>query len=63
VTVAAAARELAVDRATIYRLIDGGQLPGVRFGAGAGRGKLLRIRAQDLERFIAERETKSCPAQ
>jgi excisionase family DNA binding protein len=43
----------------VYRLIRRGQLPGVRLGTGAGRGQMFRVRADDLERFVAEWETRS----
>jgi excisionase family DNA binding protein len=46
-----------------YRLVKSGALPAIRFGTGPGRGQMLRVRAADLERFVAEREAQSCPAQ
>jgi excisionase family DNA binding protein len=55
-TVEAVASELSVHSSTVRRLIDAGTLPGVRLGDGDGRGQLVRVRACDLERFIAERE-------
>jgi excisionase family DNA binding protein len=55
-TVEAVAKELSVHTSTVRRLIDAGTLPGVRLGDGDGRGQLVRVRACDLERFIAERE-------
>ena len=61
VTVPQVARDLGVAPATVYRLIDRGQLPAVEFGTGERRGKLVRVRAADLDRFIAEREVESCP--
>ncbi|HEX3330165.1 MAG TPA: helix-turn-helix domain-containing protein [Gaiellales bacterium] len=59
-TVPRVAAELDVDKATVYRLIAAGELPCVRLGSGARRGQLLRVRAGDLERWIADREAKSC---
>ncbi|HEX3332178.1 MAG TPA: helix-turn-helix domain-containing protein [Gaiellales bacterium] len=56
------AAELRVDRATVYRLIRRGQLPTVQIGTGRGPGQILRVRADAFERFIADRETKSCRA-
>jgi excisionase family DNA binding protein len=55
-TVEAVASELSVHTSTVRRLIDAGTLPGVRLGDGDGRGQLVRVRACDLERFIADRE-------
>jgi excisionase family DNA binding protein len=55
-TVESVAGELGVHTSTVRRLIDAGTLPGVRLGDGDGRGQLVRVRACDLERFIAERE-------
>jgi excisionase family DNA binding protein len=55
-TVETVASELSVHASTVRRLIDAGTLPGVRLGDGDGRGQLVRVRACDLERFIAERE-------
>ena len=43
-----------------YRLVKSGALPAIRFGTGPGRGQMLRVRAADLERFIADREAESC---
>ncbi len=62
-TVPEVAAELRIDRATVYRLIRRGQLPTVQIGTGPGPGQILRVRADALERFIADREAKtSCPA-
>ena len=55
-TVETVASELSVHTSTVRRLIDAGTLPGVRLGDGDGRGQLVRVRACDLERFIADRE-------
>jgi len=54
------ARELDVDAATVYRLIAAGELLGVRLGTGPRRGQMVRVRAEDLERWIAGREVASC---
>lgn len=62
-TVPEVAAELRIDRATVYRLVRRGQLPTLQIGTGRGPGQILRIRADALERFIADRGTKSCPAQ
>ena len=56
VTVAHVAGELDVHPSTVRRLVGSGALPAVRLGTGPGRGQLVRVRAADLERFIAERE-------
>jgi excisionase family DNA binding protein len=61
-TVPMVATALGVAPQTVYRLIRRGQLPGVRLGTGAGRGQMFRVRADDLERFVAEREIDSCVA-
>jgi len=60
-TVPEVTAELRIDRATVYRLIRRGQLPIVQIGTGPGPGQILRVRADALERFIADREAKSCP--
>ncbi len=62
-TVPDVAAELRVDRATVYRLIRSGRLPHVRFRTGDdAKRQIVRIRAADLERFIADREAESWPA-
>jgi excisionase family DNA binding protein len=55
------ADDLGVSRMTVYRLIRSGRLPAVRLGTGDRRGQMIRVRAADLERFIATREAESCP--
>jgi excisionase family DNA binding protein len=63
-TVPDVAAELRVDRGTVYRLVRSGRLPHVRFGTGTdAKRQIVRIRAADFERFIADREMDSCPAQ
>jgi excisionase family DNA binding protein len=62
-TVPDVAAALRVDRGTVYRLIRSGRLPHVRFGTGDdAQRQIVRVRAADLERFIADREADSCPA-
>jgi excisionase family DNA binding protein len=58
-TVPEVAAELRIDRGTVYRLIRRGVLPTVQIGTGPGPGQIIRIRADALERFIADREAKS----
>ncbi|MBX3285525.1 MAG: helix-turn-helix domain-containing protein [Actinobacteria bacterium] len=52
-TVAEVAAELRVSTMTVYRLIKSEQLPATRVG------KSLRIRADDVERFLAGRYTEA----
>jgi Helix-turn-helix domain len=45
----------------MYRLIRSGRLPHLRFGTGSdARRQIVRIRAADLERWIADSEAESC---
>ena len=55
------AAELRIDRSSAYRLIRSGQLPAIQLATGPGPGQILRVRADELERFIADRERNSCP--
>jgi len=48
VTVAEVAEELRVSNMTVYRLVQSGQIPAVRVG------RSYRIRASDLDRYLAE---------
>ncbi len=43
----AVARQLGISIRTLYRLIDSGQLPAYRFG------RVIRLRAADIDPFIA----------
>ncbi|CAN5536311.1 helix-turn-helix domain-containing protein [soil metagenome] len=52
-TVAEVARELRVSTMTVYRLIKAEQLPATRVG------KSLRIREDDVERFLTGRYTEA----
>ncbi|CAN5264910.1 helix-turn-helix domain-containing protein [soil metagenome] len=52
-TVAEVAAELRVSTMTVYRLIKSEQLPATRVG------KSLRIRTDDVERFLAGRYTEA----
>jgi len=52
-TVAEVADELRVSNMTVYRLIKSEQLPATRVG------KSLRIRTDDVERFLAGRYTEA----
>jgi excisionase family DNA binding protein len=52
-TVAEVADELRVSSMTVYRLIKSEQLPATRVG------KSLRIRIDDVERFLAGRYTEA----
>lgn len=52
-TVAEVASELRVSTMTVYRLIKSEQLPATRVG------KSLRIRTQDVERFLEGRYTEA----
>ena len=55
-TVSEVAHAMHMSKPAVRRLIEAGTLPGVRLGDGDGRGQLVRVRACDLERFIADRE-------
>jgi excisionase family DNA binding protein len=62
-TVPDVAAELRVNRGTVCRLIRCGRPQHVRFGTGTdAKRQIVRIRATDLERFIADREADSCPS-
>jgi excisionase family DNA binding protein len=52
-TVAEVAAELRVSTMTVYRLIKAEELPATRVG------KSLRIRTDDVERFLAGRYTEA----
>lgn len=53
VTVAEVAGELRVSNMTVYRLIQAGQLPAVRVG------RSYRIRAADVDRYLAHQYTQA----
>jgi excisionase family DNA binding protein len=53
VTVAELAAELRVSNMTVYRLVQSGQLPAVRVG------RSYRIRAADVDRYLAEQYTRA----
>ncbi|MFP4429391.1 MAG: helix-turn-helix domain-containing protein [Desulfovermiculus sp.] len=53
--VATVAQKLSISKATVYRMIELGQLPAHRMGLKYG----YRIAKGDLEKFIAERENCS----
>jgi excisionase family DNA binding protein len=48
VTVSEVAEQLRVSNMTVYRLVQSGQLPAVRVG------RSYRIRADDVDRYLAE---------
>lgn len=52
-TVGEVASTLRVSSMTVYRLINGGELPAVRIG------RSFRVRAGDLDRYLADRFTKA----
>ena len=52
-TVGEVAQVLRVSNMTVYRLINGGQLPAVRVG------KSYRVREEDLDSFLARRFTEA----
>jgi excisionase family DNA binding protein len=52
-TVREVATYLRVSTMTVYRLINGGNLPAVRIG------KSFRVREDDLNRYLAERYTQA----
>ena len=53
VTVAEVAGQLRVSNMTVYRLVQGGQLPAVRVG------RSYRIRADDVDRYLAAQYTQA----
>ena len=52
-TVGEVAAILRVSTMTVYRLINGGQLPAVRIG------RSFRVREDELDRYLDERHTKA----
>jgi excisionase family DNA binding protein len=52
-TVGEVASILRVSSMTVYRLINSGELPAVRIG------RSLRLRSEDLDRYLADRFTKA----
>ncbi|MHB1553453.1 MAG: helix-turn-helix domain-containing protein [Acidimicrobiales bacterium] len=52
-TVGEVASVLRVSSMTVYRLINSGELPAVRIG------RSLRLRGEDLDRYLADRFTKA----
>ncbi|MDA8314406.1 MAG: helix-turn-helix domain-containing protein [Actinomycetota bacterium] len=52
-TVGEVASALRVSSMTVYRLINAGELPAVRIG------RSLRLRSEDLDRYLADRFTKA----
>jgi len=52
-TVGEVAAILRVSTMTVYRLINGGQLPAVRIG------RSFRVREAELDRYLDERHTKA----
>ncbi len=52
-TVREVAGTLRVSNMTVYRLINAGELPAVRIG------KSFRLRADDVNRYLAERYTQA----
>ncbi len=52
-TVGEVASVLRVSSMTVYRLINSGELPAVRIG------RSLRLRSEDLDRYLADRFTKA----
>ncbi len=50
-TVSEVATSLRVSTMTVYRLINGGELPAARIG------RSFRVRTEDLERYLAGRFT------
>jgi excisionase family DNA binding protein len=55
-TAAEVASELGISREWVYEQIRSGRLVAVTLGAGtSGRGKVLRIRRSDLDRWLEGR--------
>lgn len=52
-TVGEVAAALRVSTMTVYRLINAGELPAARIG------RSFRVRAEDLDRYLADRFTKA----
>ena len=52
-TVGEVASVLRVSSMTVYRLINAGELPALRIG------RSLRVRSEDLDRYLADRFTKA----
>ena len=52
-TVSEVAASLRVSTMTVYRLINGGELPAARIG------RSFRVRVQDLDTFVADHFTRA----
>jgi excisionase family DNA binding protein len=52
-TVSEVAASLRVSTMTVYRLINGGELPAARIG------RSFRVRAEDLDTFVADHFTRA----
>ena len=52
-------RELAVSRATAYRLMTDGSLPVYRFGGRRGQRSMVRVSESDLKRWLEEHKKHS----
>jgi excisionase family DNA binding protein len=58
-TVPEIAAELRATRAYAYKLVRSGRLPSVTIGDGPGRGRMLRVRREDLDAFLDQRRTEA----
>jgi excisionase family DNA binding protein len=52
-TVSEVATSLRVSTMTVYRLINGGELPAARIG------RSFRVRSEDLQRFVTDHLTRA----
>ncbi len=52
-TVSEVAESLRVSTMTVYRLINGGELPAARIG------RSFRVRSEDLQRFVVDHLTRA----
>ena len=56
---AEAARMLAISRALVHRWVSEGRIPAIVLGVGPKGHRIIRIRAESIERFIADQEKES----
>jgi len=54
-----AAKELAVSRSLVHRWVSEGRIPAIVLATGPRGNRIVRIRREAIEKFIAEREKES----
>jgi len=53
------AKELGISRALLHRWISEGKIPAIVLATGPRGNRIVRIRPEAIEKFIAERERES----